>query len=93
MILIIINKDDHHNTTLKPKLKKKDRIHLSKKERKARKERKEIEEEIQKAEQAITVEQREKYQAQVLKMVLTLYLEILKAGSSSSQLIDGDGKN
>ena len=86
------NKDDHHNTTLKPKLKKKDRIHLSKKERKARKERKEIEEEIQKAEQAITVEQREKYQAQVLKMVLTLYLEILKAGSSSSQLIDGDGK-
>ena len=60
------NKDDHHNTTLKPKLKRRiEFIYL--KERKARKERKEIEEEIQKAEQAITVEQREKYQAQVLK--------------------------
>ncbi|EGW29912.1 uncharacterized protein SPAPADRAFT_143913 [Spathaspora passalidarum NRRL Y-27907] len=67
----------------KPKLKKKDRVHLSKKERKARKERKEIEEEMRKAEQAITVEEREKYQAQVLKMILTLYLEILKAGSHS----------
>ena len=67
-------------------MKKKDRVHLSKKERKARKERKEIEEEMQKAEQAITVEQREKYQAQVLKMILTLYLEILKAGS---QLTNG----
>ncbi|CAI5760453.1 unnamed protein product [Candida verbasci] len=67
----------------KPKLKKKDRVHLSKKERKARKEIKEIEEEMRKAQQSITIEQREKYQAQVLKMILTLYLEILKAGSSS----------
>ena len=78
--------NNNDNKESKPKLKKKDRVHLSKKERKARKERKEIEEEMQKAEQAITVEQREKYQAQVLKMVLTLYLEILKAGS---QLTNG----
>lgn len=65
----------------KPKLKKKDKVHLSKKERKARKERKEIEEEMRKAEQAVTAEEREKYQAQVLKMMLSLYLEILKAGT------------
>lgn len=71
------NKDQH----TKPKLKKKDRVHLSKKERKARKERKEIEEEMRVAEQAVTAEEREKYQAQVLKMMLTLYLEILKAGT------------
>lgn len=74
------NKDD----SPKQKLKKKDRVHLSKKERKARKERKEIEEEMRKAEQTITIEEREKYQAQVLKMLLALYLEILKAGSHTS---------
>lgn len=64
------------------KLKKKDRVHLSKKQRKARKEMKEIEEEMRKAEQSITAEERERFQAQTLKMVLTLYLEILKAGSN-----------
>ncbi|KAI5949336.1 hypothetical protein KGF54_005571 [Candida jiufengensis] len=74
------NKDD-----FKPKLKKKDRVHLSKKERKNRKERKEIEEEMRTAQQAITIEQREKYQSQVLKMVLMSYLEILKASQGSFQ--------
>ncbi|KAI5965037.1 hypothetical protein KGF57_000830 [Candida theae] len=70
-----------NDDTEKPKikLKKKDRVHLSKKERKNRKERKEIEEEMRQAQQAITIEQREKYQAQVLKMILMCYLEILKA--------------
>jgi nucleolar complex protein 3 len=62
----------------KLKLKKKDRVHLSKKERKARKERKEIEEEMRKAEQKVSEEEREKNQAQILKMLLTLYLEVLK---------------
>ena len=75
------NKDE----ITKPKLKKKDRVHLSKKERKARKERKEIEEELQQAQQAITVEQREKYQGQVLKMVLKLYLEILREGTHTTE--------
>lgn len=78
------NKDDEP----KQKLKKKDRVHLSKKERKARKERKQIEEEMRKAEQAVTMQEREKYQEQVLKMILTLYLEILKAGTQMSS----DGK-
>lgn len=77
------------NDQPRQKLKKKDRVHLSKKERKARKERKEIEEEMRKAEHAITVEQREKYQADVLKMLLSLYLEILKAGSHTIE----DGNN
>ncbi|KAI5959916.1 uncharacterized protein KGF55_005148 [Candida pseudojiufengensis] len=74
------NKED-----IKPKLKKKNRIHLSKKERKNRKERKEIEDEMRSAQQAITIEQREKYQSQVLKMILMSYLEILKAGQGSFQ--------
>lgn len=65
----------------KEKTKKKDRIHLSKKQRKARKATKEIEEEMRKAELVITIEEREKYQAQVLKMILTLYIEILKAST------------
>lgn len=78
--------DPNHNRDLEPKkkLKKKDRVHLSKKERKIRKERKEIDEEMRKAEQALTVEEREKFQAQVLKMLLTLYLQILKAGSHTT---------
>lgn len=67
-----------------PKIKKKDRVHLSKKERKQRKERKEIDEELRKAEQAITAEQRENFQAQTLKTLLTLYLEILKAGGDDT---------
>lgn len=62
-----------------PKLKKKDRVHLSKKERKNLKERKLIDKEMRDAEQAVTAEQREKNQAQILKMLLTFYLEVLKA--------------
>lgn len=76
--------NNNKNDSPKQKLKKKDRVHLSKKERKARKERKEIDEEMRKAEQTITIEEREKYQSQVLKMLLALYLEILKAGSHTS---------
>ncbi|KAK6463375.1 CBF/Mak21 family-domain-containing protein [Scheffersomyces coipomensis] len=83
-ILEDFNPFDTNDRPQKPKLKKKDRVHISKKERKARKERKEIEEELQKAQHAITVEEREKFQAQILKSLLTLYLEILKSGSSST---------
>lgn len=70
------NANEHDDA---PKLKKKDRVHLSKKERKALKERKEIEKEYMAAEQTVTAEQREKNQAQILKMLLMFYLEILKA--------------
>ena len=64
------------------KLKKKNRIHLSKKERKARKEMKEIEEEMRKAELAVSAEERERNQAEILKCILKLYLNILKSGNS-----------
>lgn len=60
------------------KMRKKDRVHLSKKERKQRKERKEIEEELRKAEQKVSEEEREKYQGQILKLLITMYLELLK---------------
>ncbi|GEQ70635.1 hypothetical protein JCM33374_g4313 [Metschnikowia sp. JCM 33374] len=63
------------------KIKKKNRVHLSKKQKKMRKELKEIDEEMRKAEQTVTAEERERFQSQTLKHVLTLYLEILKAGS------------
>ncbi|ODV86252.1 hypothetical protein CANARDRAFT_211670 [[Candida] arabinofermentans NRRL YB-2248] len=61
------------------RLRKKDRVHLSKKEKKQRKEKKLIDEEMRKAELAITAEERERNQAQILKALLTLYLEVLRA--------------
>ncbi|CAN6596408.1 nucleolar complex-associated protein 3 [Trichomonascus vanleenenianus] len=61
-----------------PKLKKKDRVHLSKKERKARKERKEIEKELERAETAVSQEERERLQGETLKLVFILYFNILK---------------
>lgn len=75
----------------KPKetLNKKDRVHLSKKQRKVRKEMKEIEQEMEKAQQSITLEEREKYQSDVLKMLLKLYLEILKSGSGNNDNAKG----
>lgn len=82
--LSLLNDYDPNNNKQEagPKMKKKDRVHLSKKQRKQRKELKEIEEEMRKAEQAITAEERERFQSQTLKSVLTLYLEIMKAAST-----------
>lgn len=67
----------------KMKLKKKDRVHISKKERKARKERKLIEEEMRKAEQKVSEEERERFQAEILKMMMRTYLDILKEKPSN----------
>ncbi|KAA8901325.1 hypothetical protein TRICI_006086 [Trichomonascus ciferrii] len=66
-----------------PKIKKKDRQHLSKKERKARKERKAIEEEMRIAENAVSAEERERLQGQTLKLVFVLYFNILKERSNT----------
>lgn len=74
------NTDDFQ---MKAKLKKKDRVHLSKKQRKARKELKEIEEEMRQAEETVSAEEREKNQAEILKMVFSLYLNILREGVTS----------
>lgn len=66
---------------VKVKEKKKDRVHLSKKQRKARKEMKAIEEEMERAEQTVSAEEKEKNQAEILKTMLSLYLNILRIDS------------
>lgn len=71
------NAEDMHTVTIK----KKDRVHLSKKQRKSRKEMKQIEEEMRKAEQSVSAEEREKNQSEILKLVFSLYLNILKIQS------------
>lgn len=62
----------------RPKIQKKDRVHFTKKERKARKENKLIEQELQKAETAVSSEERERLQGETLKLVFILYFNILK---------------
>ncbi|KAL6949901.1 hypothetical protein ACO0QE_000568 [Hanseniaspora vineae] len=79
---ILDDYDPYVETQEKVKMKKKDRVHLSKKQRKARKEMKQIDEEMRKAELAVSAEQREKNQAEILKLTLALYLQILKANVS-----------
>lgn len=81
LCLTILNDYDPNSSERedKPKLKKKDRVHISKKERKRLKEEKAIDAELRQAEQAITAEERERFQAQILKMLLMFYLEALKA--------------
>lgn len=64
----------------KPKAKK---IHLSKKQKKVRKELKAIEDEMRKAEQSVSAEEREKNQGEILKVILALYLNILRIDSSA----------
>ncbi len=66
----------------KPKMKKKDRVHLSKKQRKARKEQKKIDEEINKADTIVSAETLDRYQGEILKMLMITYLNILKGRNS-----------
>lgn len=77
--------DLRHDSATEKKFKvdKKNRVHLSKKQKKARKELKEIEKEMEKAQQTVTAEERQKYQAQTLQTTLKLYLEILKHRSTN----------
>ncbi|KAG5361528.1 Nucleolar complex-associated protein 3 [Yarrowia sp. C11] len=60
------------------KVRKKDRVHLTKKQRKTLKEKKDIDEEMLKAEMAVSTEEREKIQGETLKIVFVLYFNILK---------------
>lgn len=62
----------------KTKVRKKDRVHLSKKQRKTLKEKKDIDEEMLQAEMAVSTEEREKIQGETLKVVFVLYFNILK---------------
>lgn len=59
-------------------LKRRDRVHLTKNQRKARKEQKEIDEQMRKAELGISAKVRERLQAQTLKLVFVLYMNVLK---------------
>lgn len=63
----------------KIKLKRKEKVFLTKKQRKELKEKKKIEKEIKDAEFKITAEERERFQAEILRTLLTLYLEILRS--------------
>ncbi|KAK9479800.1 nucleolar complex-associated protein-domain-containing protein [Lipomyces japonicus] len=62
----------------KPKLRKKDRVHRTKKERKAAKEMKIIDDEMKKAEQEVSKEETERMQSETLKIVFATYIKILK---------------
>lgn len=70
------------------KVKKANKVHLSKSQKKARKAIKEIEKETRQAELTLTAKEREKYQAETLKEVLKLYLEILKEAA-----VHGEGQS
>lgn len=72
------------NPAFDSKFRKQKKQHLSKKERKARKEAKSIALELQRAETAVTAEAKENNQAQILRIVLRLYLETLKSSSQGN---------
>lgn len=74
-----------------PKIKKKDRVHLSKRERKIRKENKAIEEEMRKAEASVSAEERERIQGETLKIVFVVYFNILKERSSDLMPVTLEG--
>ncbi|KAF3906261.1 hypothetical protein ABW20_dc0102555 [Dactylellina cionopaga] len=60
------------------KMKKKDRIPLTKKERKALKEKKIVDTQMKEADAVVVYEEREKNQSETLKTVFTTYFRILK---------------
>lgn len=66
-----------------PKIRKKDRAHLTKKQRKQRKEEKLIDEEMRKAETVVSAEEKERIQGETLKITFVLYFNILKERSNS----------
>ncbi|WBW74652.1 Noc2p-Noc3p complex subunit Noc3 [Schizosaccharomyces osmophilus] len=72
---------DSSNEPTKLKKRKQDRPHLTKKARKTLKETKEIEKEMKEADAVISAEDRERFQAEVLKMVFLTYFKTLQARS------------
>ncbi|EPX73483.1 Noc2p-Noc3p complex subunit Noc3 [Schizosaccharomyces octosporus yFS286] len=72
---------DSSSEPTKLKKRKQDRPHLTKKARKTLKETKEIEKEMKEADAVISAEDREKYQAEVLKMVFLTYFKTLQSRS------------
>lgn len=74
-----------------PKIKKKDRVHLTKKQRKQRKEEKAIDEEMRKAETAVSAEEKERIQGETLKLTFILYFNILKERSTDLMAVTLEG--
>ncbi|KAK0255185.1 hypothetical protein LTS09_009941 [Friedmanniomyces endolithicus] len=74
-----IDKDDHQDAQPRKKLAKKDREHRTKRERKVMKERKVVAKEMQEADAVVSYEDRDKNQAETLKLVFVAYFRILKA--------------
>ncbi|KAK9447897.1 nucleolar complex-associated protein-domain-containing protein [Limtongia smithiae] len=67
----------------RPKIKKKDRVHRTKKERKRAKEIKEIDEEFRTAAHEVSKEETARVQADILKLVFSTYLTVLKERASA----------
>jgi nucleolar complex protein 3 len=65
------------------KQSKKDRQFLTKRQRKQRRQNKEVEKEMKEADAVVSHEERDKMQAEMLKLVFATYFRILKARSSS----------
>lgn len=74
-----------------PKIKKKDRKHMYRRERKIRKENKLIDEEMRKAENSVSAEERERIQSETLKIVFIIYFNILKERSTSLMAVTLEG--
>lgn len=77
------NSDDAERPPKSHVVDKKNRVHFSKKQKKARKELKQIEKEMQQAEQTVTAEERQTNQGKILELVLSIYLNILRSGSKN----------
>ncbi|WPH03061.1 nucleolar complex-associated protein 3 [Acrodontium crateriforme] len=71
-----IDKDEEEQLVKKPKAKREFR---TKRERKVLRERKEVEKEMKQADAAVSYEERDKNQAETLKLVFVAYFRILKA--------------
>lgn len=73
----------HARTEDRPKISKKARSHLSKKERKVRKELKKIDDEFRRAQDAITAEEKNRILASILKAVFSFYLGVIQQSTES----------
>ena len=69
-----------------PRIKKKERVFRTKKERKELRERKKIEKDLGEANAQVSFEEKEQVQSDTLKIVFTLYFQILKDVSNAAML-------
>jgi nucleolar complex protein 3 len=74
------------DTVENPRLKKKQRVFRTKKERKEFKERKLIEKDLAEADAEVSAEERERVQSDTLKLVFSLYFRILKETDDDATL-------